>query len=61
MRTPGFGAALFLMTAWSAAHADSAFPRIRSIRIDHRPVFTEDEHFEVPFLPDLTFVFHAAN
>ncbi len=60
-RALGACAALLWIHAWSAAHADSAFPRIRSIQIDHRPVFTEDERLDLPLLGDLTFVFHAAN
>ena len=63
MRIPALGAcaALLLLNAWSAADADSAFPIIRSIQIDHKPVFTEDERLQVPYLPDLTFIFRAAN
>jgi hypothetical protein len=63
VRIPALGAcaALLLLNAWSAADADSAFPIIRSIQIDHKPVFTEDERLQVPYLPDLTFIFRAAN
>jgi hypothetical protein len=63
VRTPALGAcaALLWLNAWSSAVADSAFPIIRSIQIDHQPVFTKDERLEVPYLPDLTFVFRAAN
>jgi Omp85 superfamily domain len=63
VRTPALGAcaALLWLNAWSSAAADSAFPIIRSIQIDHQPVFTKDERLEVPYLPDLTFVFRAAN
>jgi outer membrane protein assembly factor BamA len=63
VRIPALGAcaALLWVNAWSAAHADAALPRIRSIQIDHKPVFTENERLQLPFLPDLTFVFRAAN
>jgi hypothetical protein len=61
LRWLGACAALCWVNGWSITHADSSFPRIRSIEIDHRPVFTEDERLELPLLPDLTFVFRAAN
>jgi Omp85 superfamily domain len=63
VRIPALGAcaALFLLNVWGTADADSAFPLIRSIQIDHRPVFTDDERLELPLLGDQTWIFRAAN
>ncbi len=63
MRIPALGAcaALLWLNVWGTADADSAFPLIRSIQIDHRPVFTDDERLELPLLGDQTLIFRAAN
>jgi len=46
----------------AAAQLDAPYPRIRHISIEHEPVFGPDEKLdEIPGLPDLTFIFHAAN
>ena len=55
-------AALCLSAGISAAQTAPTLPRIRSIIINNRPVFTPDERLDnVPFLPDLTFIFDLAN
>lgn len=54
--------ALWLIASVSSAQTESPFPRIRSIVIDHQPVFAPDERLdEIPLLPDLTFIFDLAN
>jgi hypothetical protein len=63
VRSPALGAcaALFVLNMWGTAGADSAFPLIRSIQIDHRPVFTDGERLELPLLGDQTWIFRVAN
>jgi Omp85 superfamily domain len=54
--------AAILAAAVSAAEIEPPLPRIRSIVVQNLPVFGPDERLdEVPLLPDLTFVFDAAN
>jgi hypothetical protein len=54
--------ALWLIASAGLAQTDSAFPRIRSIVIEHKSVFGPEERLdEIPHVPDLTFIFHLAN
>jgi len=54
--------ALWLIASAGLAQTDSAFPRIRSIVIEHKSVFGPEERLdEIPHVPDLTFIFRLAN
>jgi Omp85 superfamily domain/Surface antigen variable number repeat len=57
----GVCAGLCLVAGLSSAQAPPAFPRIRSIVVENKPVFGPDERLEIPHLPDLTFIFELAN
>ncbi|MGH7899795.1 MAG: BamA/TamA family outer membrane protein, partial [Candidatus Binatia bacterium] len=62
VRVAAFLAFAAALSTLGAAHADATFPRIRSIIVDNRPIFDPDERLDnVPLLPDMTFVFRAAN
>jgi hypothetical protein len=51
-----------LLWVGQVVSAAEPLPRIRRIVIEHLPIFAENERLnDVPFLPDLTFVFEAAN
>ena len=64
MTTPArlLAPALWLIASAGLAQTDSAFPRIRSIVIEHASVFGPEERLdEIPHVPDLTFIFRLAN
>jgi outer membrane protein assembly factor BamA len=61
-RRLGVGAAILLIAAVTGAETEPPLPRIRSIVVENLPVFGPDERLDdVPLLPDLTFLFDAAN
>jgi hemolysin activation/secretion protein len=54
--------ALVAVAALAAAQSPPpSLPRIRSIVIQNEPLFGPDERLEPPLLPDMTFIFDAAN